>query len=80
MTKVFEALAAFEGWFTPPRRKFLYRLGWVVTGLLGTHGFITEDVGAAWLLAIASLLGMADRNVAYPASPHWSASDDNPEV
>jgi len=65
-------LTKLEAALTPHRRRFLYRVGWVTTGVLTLHQVISAEEAAFYLAAVTSLLGMADRNT----NPHWSSKKD----
>lgn len=72
-------LTKLEAALTPHRRRFLYRVGWVTTGVLTLHQVISAEEAAFYLAAVTSLLGMADRNVSdidTEALPHWSSKKD----
>lgn len=56
-------LAAFEAFFTPFRRKWIYRTAWAISTVLTVEKVITQDEAAVYLGAIASILMLADRNV-----------------
>lgn len=55
-------VAAVVGWFTPKRRRYLYRVGWAGFGLASTYGVLTGAEIAAWGFLGTALLGMADAN------------------
>jgi hypothetical protein len=78
-----EALTKFEDWFTPHRRKVVYRTANAVTLVLVVHNVINQDEAAVYLLAIAGVLGMADRNVdmgTVETEPHYTSNDETPEA
>lgn len=53
-------LNRIEAVLTARRRKYLYRLGWALLGLLGVLGTINGEVRDALLLVLAGVLGIAD--------------------
>lgn len=53
-------IAKLEQIATPARRRYLYRIAWVLLGLAGVYGLLDGNQLAAWHLVAAAILGVAD--------------------
>lgn len=56
-------MSKLVAWFTPQRRRYLYRV--TNAGLLVAvgYGLLTGDESQLWLLFVNAVLGLADANV-----------------
>lgn len=52
-----------NGFMTPARRRWAYRVGIAALALLGVYGYVDGERIAVWSVLVAALLGMADANV-----------------
>lgn len=55
----------FTGWFTPSRRRRIYRVLLVSGPVLAAHSIVTADLWSLYVAVAAEVLGvsMAERNV-----------------
>lgn len=49
-------------WFTPTRRKYVYRITTAALALLGVYGIVDGQQIAAWAVLAAAVTGLADAN------------------